>query len=381
MKIAYDGKRAVRNLTGLGNYSRLVIETLSEAYPEDDHLVYTADMRSNPRLATLKSRHNVAFRHPDRYWAYPKAVWRSWGVTRQARMEGADVYHGLSNEIPFNIHHSKVASVVTIHDVIYRRLPDCYTLPDRLIYDFKYGYSARHADRVIAISEATKRDVMELYEVPEEKIKVIRQGCDASFSHEVPLDRRRELRARLQLPSRFLLQVGTIERRKNLETSIRALTALPDDVHLVAVGNGRKYLGQMLALATTLGVRARIHVYKKISFADLPALYQMSAGALYPSHYEGFGLPVLEALAAGTPVITSNVSSMPEAGGNAAFLIAPDDVGSMTAAALSILDGGPDIQQRIARGKLHAASFATADIAHAIHQTYAEAIAAHCAKK
>ena len=135
MKIAYDGKRAMRNYTGLGNYSRLILETMSEAYPADDHLVYVPEIRANPRLKTLLQRPNVAFRHPDRFWAWPKAVWRSWGVTKQARQEGAEVFHGLSNELPLNIHRSPIASVVTIHDVIYRRMPECYNRIDRTLYD------------------------------------------------------------------------------------------------------------------------------------------------------------------------------------------------------------------------------------------------------
>lgn len=106
MKIAYDGKRAIRNLTGLGNYSRLVIETMSAALTADDHLVYVPDMRTNDRLGTLQRRPNVTFRQPDRFYAWPKALWRSWGVTAQAVREGATIYHGLSNELPLNIHRS-----------------------------------------------------------------------------------------------------------------------------------------------------------------------------------------------------------------------------------------------------------------------------------
>lgn len=377
MKIAYDGKRAVRNLTGLGNYSRLVIETMAESMPDSDHLVYVPEMRPNIRLEELKKRDNVLFRLPDRYWAWPKSVWRSWGVTAQAVREGADIYHGLSNELPMNLHRSPIASVVTIHDVIYRRMPECYNPIDRQIYDLKYGFSARHADRVIAISEATKKDIMELYDVPEKRIEVIRQGCSPLFFEVAKMEQRRETRSRYKLPSRYLLQVGTIERRKNLELTLRALSSLPDDIHLVAVGKGGAYLKQMTALALELGVSRRFHVLSGVPMTDLPTLYQMALANVYPSHYEGFGLPVLESLASGIPTITSNTSALPEAGGEAAYLISPNNVRAMVQAVEAIARGGDDLERRRHSGKLHAASFASTDIAARIHDVYEAAIAAH----
>lgn len=381
MKIAYDGKRAMRNLTGLGNYSRLVIETMSEAYPDTDHLVYVPDIRPNDRLETLLSRPNVAFRQPDRFYAWPKAAWRSWGVTAQALREGADLYHGLSNELPLNIHRSPIASVVTVHDVIYRRLPDCYTAIDRHLYDLKYGFSARHADRVIAISEATKRDVMELYGVPEERISVIYQGCDARFTDRRDPEGEQAVRARYRLPAKYIVQVGTIEKRKNLETSLRALSNMPDMIHLVAVGNGRGYLREMRELAQELGVAERLHIVGNVAFADLPAIYRMAMAALYPSRYEGFGIPVLESLSSGTPTVTSNVSSLPEAGGDAVFLVAPDDVRALTQAVHAISKGGPDIDARRERGLRHAARFSANDIAESLHTAYTAALAAKQASR
>lgn len=376
MKIAYDGKRAMRNLTGLGNYSRLVIETMSEAYPNTDHLVYVPDIRPNDRLETLLSQPNVAFRRPDRFYAWPKAVWRSWGVTAQAVREGADLYHGLSNELPLNIHRYPIASVVTIHDVIYRRLPDCYPAIDRHLYDFKYGFSARHATHVIAISEATKRDVMELYGVPEERITVIRQGCDSQFTDRRDPEAEQAVRVRYHLPGTYIVQVGTIEQRKNLETSLRALANMPDKIHLVAIGKGRGYLRQMQDLAQELGVSGRLHIIGNVTFADLPAVYRMAMAALYPSRYEGFGIPVLESLSCGTPTVTSNVSSLPEAGGDAAFLVSPDDVRALTQAVHAIYKGGADIDARRVRGLRHAATFSATDIAESIHAVYTAALAA-----
>lgn len=406
MKIAYDGKRAVRNLTGLGNYSRLIIETMSAAMPGDDHIVYVPDMRPNPRLETLLERDNVVFCQPARYWSWPKAAWRSWGVTMQAERDNVDVYHGLSNELPFNIHLSPVASVVTIHDVIYRRMPECYKPADRYLYDLKYGWSVRHADRVIAISEATKRDVMELYGVPEKKITVIRQGCDPNFSKTATLEQRRRLRQLYKLPARYLIQVGTIEKRKNLELTLRALSGLPDDIHLVAVGSGGKYMKEMVALAIELGVRSRFHILQQVPFTDLPALYQMALASVYPSRYEGFGIPVLESLAGGTPTIISNSSALPEAGGDAAFQIGVDDVRGLADTVRAIVNGGGEssritgedmsgitgenierrtggdsLEIRRERGKRHAATFAADDISHRIQTVYEAAIKAHSRKK
>lgn len=369
MIIAFDGKRALQNLTGLGNYSRLIISSVASQYPADKLVVLAPADRENPRLSPIRSLSNVDFRFPLPGEApLGKALWRSLTISRLLPSLGCDIFHGLSNELPLNIRKSGIPAVLTMHDVIYRRMPQCYSLPDRLIYDFKYGRSCRSATRIIAISECTKRDVMHFYGVPEERIDVVYQGCDDIFHKPVSCDARLEVSRVYSLPERFLLQVGSIERRKNAMLSVRALAALADrQMQLLLVGRATPYLREVLAEADALGVRERVKVLHDVPFAHLPVLYSLAYAAIYPSRYEGFGLPVLEALTCHTPCVAATGSCLEEAGGDAAIYVDPDDARSLAQAIEAIPSRR---QQMIDRGAIHAARFSNDSVATNTRNVY-----------
>lgn len=371
MKIGLDGKRAVKNLTGLGNYSRLVVESLAMQFPDDRFLLYTPDISENPRLKNIISLPNVSFRTPSgKSMMQRGSLWRTFGMTECFAADKIDIYHGLSNELPLNIRKSGIPSVVTIHDVIYRRMKECYSLTDRKLYDFKYGSSCRNADRIIAVSERTKKDIIEFYGISPRKIDVVYQGCDASFREMPTPTMMAAVKNRYQLPDRFILQVGTIEKRKNLELTVRALSALPEDVKLVAVGRDRGYLAHVATVAKECGVNGRIKVLTKVPMAELPALYRQASVVVYPSFYEGFGIPILEALECGRPVVAATGSCLEEAGGDAAYYVSPTSPREMANALKATLSGGPEIVSRIARGKIHASRFDNAEIASRIAEVY-----------
>lgn len=372
MRIGFDGKRAVGNNTGLGNYSRLVIEELSRRLPDSELRVYAPRIVENPRLSPLQQAANVSFiENPTRL---PGALWRTWGLPRTLRLDGVDIFHGLSNELPLNIHKAGIPSVVTIHDIIYRRLPHCYKAADRLLYDLKYGRSCRHADRIIAISECTKRDIIHYYGISEDKIDVVYQGCEPSFHRRWSDAEKVELRRRLSLPERYIVQVGTVEERKNLMLTIESLPALPEEVKLVVAGRHTPYQEQCLKRAEELGVSPRIDIRNHISFADLPGLYQCAEAAVYPSRYEGFGLPVIEAIAGGTSVVAATGSCLEEAGGNGALYVSPDDIRGMAEALRALLSGETDRSQLIARGRAHIARFDTSLMADNILAVYTKVL-------
>ena len=374
MKIGFDGKRAVANMTGLGNYSRLVIERLAEQYPLDSLLVYTPALRPNPRLEPVSRLHNVEFRLPPPQ-GFKGSLWRTFGITNNLRADRIDIFHGLSNELPLNIRRSGVPSVVTVHDVIYRRMPECYSPVDRFLYDYKYGRSCRNADRIIAVSECTRRDITEYYGIDPQRIDVIYQGCDKSFGRRATSAELDDLRRRLQLPQRYLLQVGTIEKRKNLELTVRALSALPPDIHLVVVGRDRHgYRRYVDRIADELGVTPRVHYYEGLPFSDLPLLNQGAEVIAYPSHYEGFGIPVLEGLESGRPVVAATGSCLEEAGGMDSIYVDPKSPRQMAEAIGSILDGTVDVSAMTAAGKAYAARFGKADMASEIKYTYSRAL-------
>lgn len=374
MIIGYDGKRAVNNMTGLGNYSRLVIETLAVANPTSSFLVYTPGMRDNPRLSGIRDMHNVEFRLPPPQ-GFHGSLWRSWGISNNLKADKVDIFHGLSNELPLNIKSSGVPSVVTMHDVIYRRLPYCYTPIDRRIYDFKYGRACRNATRIIAVSRRTKDDVVEFYGIDPDKIDVIYQGCDDSFRKEIPVDSLYDRKKRHSLPDRYILQVGTIERRKNLELTVRALSALPSDISLVAVGRDHHgYLKEVKDLAAKLGVAHRIVWLQDLPFSDLPAINRMAEVIVYPSRYEGFGIPVLEALESMRPIIAATGSCLEEAGGDAAFYVNPDDPKGLASVIYDIISSSDKLKPRIEAGKVHAGKFNNSAMSEAINYAYQKTI-------
>lgn len=371
MIIGFDGKRAISNMTGLGNYSRLVLEELSGAFPDVEMRAYTPRLRDNARLATLRQRPNVRFDLPVKHPLEPGAVWRTWGLPAQLRNDGVTLYHGLSNELPLSIRKAGIPSVVTVHDVIYRTMPECYSVIDRKLYDWKYGCSCRLADRVIAISECTKRDIMRFYGVPEEKIDVIYQGCAPQFKRQWSDTEKEDVRRHLALPQRYIVQVGTIERRKNLELTLRALPWLPEELKLVVVGRATPYLAEMKKLAEELRVADRIRYIHDAAFADLPGICQCAEAIAYPSRYEGFGLPVIEGLESGRPVVAATGSCLEEAGGDAAIYVAPDDVQGMAEALRAATDGTLDLGAMRQRAARHTTRFDTSRMAENIAAVYA----------
>jgi len=290
MKIAFDAKRYYHNQTGLGNYSRTLVSGLQKLDTSLDTLLYDA-----------------------------RSFNRSFGLGRQAKKDGADIYHGLSNEIPFDIHKGKIPSIVTIHDVCWRTYPDMYHFFDRKIYDLKYGWSARNADGVLAISESTKQDIMAFYDVPEERIQVIYQPVNEIYYQ--PITREEALsrmnKAGITLPQDFMLYVGSVNSRKNLMGVVQAMAQLPESCRLplVVIGGGREYKDLVLKEIHRLSLDNLIIWVSCSETVLLQSFYTLASLFVYPSFYEGFGLPVVEAALSGCPVLTSNVSSLPEAGG------------------------------------------------------------------
>lgn len=237
--IGYDGKRAVANNTGLGNYSRYVIDTLSIGFPRNTYRLYSPVIRDNTRLAPLLARGNVELVGPSTAFGRSfGSLWRTATVARQLSGDDISVYHGLSNELPLNIARASFPAVVTIHDLIYRRVPEDYKPLDRVLYDFKYSRSARNATRVIAISRRTRDDLVEDYQIDPARIDVIHQGCDPRFGLPVSYEDRQRVRETYHLPRRYFISVGTVRRRKNQMLAVRALERI--SLPMVIVGEDRK---------------------------------------------------------------------------------------------------------------------------------------------
>ncbi|MEY8685812.1 glycosyltransferase family 4 protein [Bacteroides sp. AN502(2024)] len=331
MRIGFDGKRAVQNFTGLGNYSRYIVDILCQFGPENEYVLYAPKKRENKRLDKLtKQYQQLQLSYPTTSsWKKLSSLWRVWGVTHQLEKEKIDIFHGLSNELPLNIHQSEVKSIVTIHDLIFLRYPQYYHSIDRKIYTYKFCKACENADKIIAISECTKRDIIEFFRIPADKIEVVYQGCDPSFMHPVAEENKREVRAKYQLPDHYILNVGSIEERKNALSAVQALMMLPEQIHLVIVGRHTEYTDKVEHFIKENKQEERVHIISNVPFDDLPAFYQLAEIFVYPSRFEGFGIPIIEALYSGIPVVATTGSCLEEAGGPDSIYVHPDDIKGM----------------------------------------------------
>jgi glycosyltransferase involved in cell wall biosynthesis len=376
MIIGYDGKRAVLNMTGLGNYSRYTIDMLSVAFPNNQYRLYSPRMRENPRLSPLLARGNVSVVTPDNAFGRRfGSIWRTLDMPIQLRNDNVAVYHGLSNELPLTIGRTEIPSVVTIHDLIYRRVPQDYNAIDRRLYDFKYGRSAKIATRVIAISECTKRDLVNDYQIDPAKIDVIYQGCDPIFSQKVEQAQREAVRERYKLPPHYFIAVGTVRRRKNQLLAVRALARLPKDYSLVIISDkSGEYAAEVSREIDRLGLANRVLWLQGLPFHDLPALYHEARFSCYTSRYEGFGIPIIESLSVGTPVIATTGSCLEEAGGKGALYVDPDDIDGFVSCADQLISDDYRCSKLVEYGARHIKKFNMAEFARLTMATYRKAI-------
>lgn len=372
MRIGFDGKRAVQNFTGLGNYSRYIVDILCQFGPENEYVLYAPKKRENKRLDKLtKQYQQLQLSYPTTSsWKKFSSLWRVWGVTRQLEKEKIDIFHGLSNELPLNIHQSEVKSIVTIHDLIFLRYPQYYHSIDRKIYTYKFRKACENADKIIAISECTKRDIIEFFRIPADKIEVVYQGCDPSFIHPVAEEKKREVRAKYQLPDHYILNVGSIEERKNALSAVQALMMLPEQIHLVIVGRHTEYTDKVEHFIKENKLEERVHIISNVPFDDLPAFYQLAEIFVYPSRFEGFGIPIIEALYSGIPVVAATGSCLEEAGGPDSIYVHPDDIKGMTDAFKQIYTDPERKKNMIEKGHSFAKRFSEEKQAEEILNIY-----------
>ena len=374
MKIGFDGKRAAQNFTGLGNYSRYALEALAKYYPDEEYRVYIPKDVDNPKFEDILSAAGGVMKKVLPLSAAArrlKSLWRVWGVTKSLATDGVQVFHGLSNELPLNICKASpgVKSVVTVHDVIFRRLPGCYPVIDRMIYDYKFRRACRNADHVIAVSECTKRDIVNDYGISPDKVSVIYQGCDPLFAEPINKERMAEIKAQYSLPDKFIVSVGTIEERKNLLSVVKSLLLLPDDVHLVAVGRRIKYTALVDKFVAENHLQHRVHLLHSVPYIDLPVIYRCADVFAYMSLYEGFGIPLLEALNSRVPVVAATGSCLEEAGGPGSIYVEPFDVEAIAGAVKRCLL--PDVREAmVAAGLEWAARFSMERFAHETMDCY-----------
>lgn len=378
MNIGFDAKRAYQNSTGLGHYSRTLISSLAEFYPDNKYFLFTPEITDSYNTTGFS---NIQTIFPNQLpSSFFKSVWRSKWVNKDLLKNKIDVYHGLSHEIPVGINKTDIKSVVTIHDLIFERYPDQYKPVDRMIYRKKFLHACTHADKVIAISKQTKQDIIDFYKVPEEKIVVCYQSCNPSFSQIISSPQKEAIRSLYKLPDKFFLYVGSIIERKNLLTICKALAEIQNPIPLVVIGDGsgykqtvENYIRENSIDNKVIFLSADKTISSLESFrssADFPAIYQMATALIYPSIFEGFGIPVLEALNSRLPVITSNTSCLPETGGDAAILVNPESSSELKQAMVAVASNNTLKSEMADKGIKHAKNFSPQICAEAVMKVY-----------
>lgn len=383
MRIAFDAKRAYHNGTGLGHYSRTLLRSLAKDFPDNEYLLL------NPKPGTLfkdTADNLIEIKPQSAFDQLFRGLWRSRTCTNTLAKLSVDLYHGLSHELPFGIQKTGIPTVVTMHDLIPERHPEQYTPWDVAIYRKKFRYACEVADRIIAISEQTKRDIIHYYKIDPDKIRVCYQSCNPAFAERVSAEEKQRIRTKYNLPERFFLSVGSIIERKNLLNVCKALSLL-EPLHrlpLVVIGNGGAYKKKVLHYLQEKNILQEViflsddpRIKNDANFktaADFPAIYQLASMLLYPSYFEGFGIPVLEGLWSRVPVITSNVSCLPEAGGKGAYYVNPDKPEEIAEGMRRIISE-PSLQETLTQlGWEHAQHFTPEKAAACIMKVYKELV-------
>jgi glycosyltransferase involved in cell wall biosynthesis len=379
MNIGYDGKRAFQNKTGLGNYIRSLMAILTHHYPQNHYTLFA------PKLTTLFDA-NV---FPNVKAIFPKtsigkkfpALWRRSGMLNDIVKCNIDIFHGVSNEIPNGIERTGIKTVVTVHDLIYERFPQTYTLDVRYVSRWKIKHACKKADAIIAISQQTKDDLLNFYGVAENKISICYQSCNPIFQRTAGEEEKSIVKKRYNLPDRYFLFVSSITARKNLITVCKSLAILKEktNIPLVVIGNGKKEKEEARKFMEVNGIANRLIFLnelaqsKELNFTtaeDFPAIYQQALALIYPSIFEGFGAPLLEALCSGLPVLSSNASCLPEVGGEAAMYFSPHDHETLATQMLQIATDENLVITMRSKGFEQAQKFTTQKYADSIMQVY-----------
>ncbi|MFA5104866.1 MAG: glycosyltransferase family 1 protein [Candidatus Margulisiibacteriota bacterium] len=336
MKIAINAMLLMSPRFGIWTYIYNLIEHLARIDAQNNYEIF-----SGSRVLLLGGSQNFKISNPccDLPRASARIMWEQFVQPFLINKGSFDVFHSPDHILPFL--PIKAKKIVTVHDLCFYKHPETFPLMKRSYKKLVTPGSLRRADRIIADSASTKKDIIDIFAIPADKISVVHIGAGVEFRKIIDAGILLRLKKERGLEKPFLLFVGTLEKRKNIEGLIDAyILAVREhkiDHDLVVVGRkGWLYEG-IFKKVQREGLAGKIKFIFDARQEELPGIYNLADLFVYPSVYEGFGLPVLEAMACGTPVITSNVSSLPEVAGDAAILIDPHDTGVLALTIVKVL--------------------------------------------
>ena len=365
MRIAYDAKRFFNNSSGLGNYSRDLVRILATYFPENEYILFNKNPSEKGKEILQKS--NVSFVETTK-----GNFSRQLKMGKDAQNSGAEIFHGLSGELPLKWTEKPIKKIVTIHDLIFMRFPQYYSFFDRKIHFWKFKNAVNQADLVIAISEQTKKDIIQFLKIPEDKIRVVYQGCHHVFKEYQSEEFLNKTKEKFNLPERFILNVGTIEVRKNLLNIVKAIDGT--EIPLVVIGKKTKYFKKVEKYLAKNKIEKQVQFLENVSMEELAAIYNLAEIFVYPSLFEGFGIPVIESLFSRTPVITSNISCLPEAGGEHSMYVNPENFEDIKSKILFLWNNESERNRRAEKGFEFVQKFSDEHIAENLMRVYREVL-------
>ena len=383
MIIGFDAKRIVRNATGLGSYSRTLINSLAAADADTRFILYAPDEGRDDLRQQIAEQPNVTFHIPQSTFhnipllgGLRGALWRSHGIVKDLKRDHVNLFHGLSGELPRGLQRAGIPGLVTIHDLIFLRHPEYYNPIDVFLYRRKFHATLREAQRIVAISQCTKRDILAFSNFPEDRIDVIYQSCGTRFRQTATDDEQALVRRLYQLPKQYILSVGTIEPRKNALLAVQALlNPALGNIHLVLLGRQTNYVSKiLLPFINKNQLTNRVHLLSGVPNHHLPAIYRQALCFVYPSRYEGFGIPIIEAIQSRLPVVAATGSCLEEAGGPDSLYVHPDDADALAQAVSRSLPGAEGREERIQRSLQYIQRFENNDIAQQMLTLYQRCI-------
>jgi len=367
---ALDAHMIGQRETGNERYTLNLIAALARVDAENHYLLLVTDPAPLQRLVKLPSHFEIV---PVRAAANVPRL--AWGIPRVCQRRGAQVLH-VSYTAPL---WTPCPAVVTVHDISYEFFPQFFSPRDRLLLSVTVPLSCRRAARVIAVSERTRRDLVQRYGLPAAKIRVVYEAADERFLAPIAAEDVARVRARHAAGRRYILAVGNLQPRKNLVRLVDAFAALiasgsvAEDVVLVIAGQAHWRGSEVFERVRNRGLQERVYFPGYVADEDLPPLYRGALVFVHPALYEGFGLPPLEAMACGAPVICSNGGALPEVVGDAALLFEPQDTGSLVQALRDLLADEERRQALASAGQARAAQFSWERAARETLAVYGEA--------
>lgn len=320
MIVGVDGSRAfINQKTGTENYAYQILTHLAKIDTDNNYLVY---IRPGQKIPKQLWPSNFKFKILNF-----KFMWTQAGLALQTFKDNLDVLFIPSHTLPL-IRRPNLKTVITVHDLGAEYLPQTHQLKQRIYLKLMTNYQLQSATHIIAVSHSTKNDLVKLVGLPKDKISVIYEGYNDKLFKPIPYDTLNTILKYYNLePKTYHLFLGTIQPRKNLERLIRAYAKfLKDPTFLVLVGSKGWLSDEIYQLPKKVGIEGHVKFLGYVPDEHLPALYSGAIAFLYPSLFEGFGLPILEAMACGCPVLTSNTSSCPEVAGKAALFVNPQSI-------------------------------------------------------